>query len=97
MTDDVKPETVSVTVELLDGRKLEITGMDPEAAIDWLAAQGVTPGTIKQTVHVIRGILPRLNALRAERGLPPLNVRETGPPATLPPQGAAIGDPDDPQ
>jgi hypothetical protein len=44
---------VAVIVELRDGRRLDITGKDPAAAVDYLRAQGVAPADIKNTWHTL--------------------------------------------
>lgn len=50
--------TAKIIVELYDGRKFDITHLSPDAAIDYLRAQGVKQGEIKNTVHHIKGAWP---------------------------------------
>ena len=45
---------ISIVVFLKDGRAIDITHMDPEAAIDHLRTLGVTSDEIAATVHRVR-------------------------------------------
>lgn len=51
--------TVSkIVVELQDGRKFDITHLPPGEAVDYLRAQGIKLGQIKNTIHHISGPWP---------------------------------------
>jgi hypothetical protein len=48
----------AVIVAFADGRLLDITGLDPAAAIATLRADGVTTADIETTVHILDLQLP---------------------------------------
>jgi len=51
----VSGELVSVTVELRDGRRFDLTHVPPDEAVAYLIASGIQPQDILRTVHIVRG------------------------------------------
>jgi hypothetical protein len=55
---------VRVTVELKDGRTVDITDRPPDEAVALLRAKGVRLGDIRNTWHVVRSVHPRASGAR---------------------------------
>lgn len=49
-------DVVSITIELHDGRVIDVTHLPPTAIVDHLRALGVRLDDIKNTIHRIREI-----------------------------------------